>query len=479
MQIQLKREWQIGEEIGGGGFGKVFSARGPAHANAVAKFVPKAAGAERELLFVDLVGFRNVIPIIDSGETHDSWVIVMPRAELSLRERIAASQAIGIEEAISILADVATALADLDGKAVHRDVKPENILRFDGHWCLADFGISRYAEATTAPDTQKYALSPLYASPERWRGERATIAADVYSVGVIAYELLSGEPPFDVQDLGELREKHLHVIPAPLSNVSPVLGALVEECLYKAPEARPRPTRLLERLKFGSQPVAAGGLRRLQEANRLEVARRAEIARSTSEARSEDEGRRDLWSAARMTLARVADELRTVISSAAPTASVEQRGTSGWRLRMNNAELSFGDPIATSIAPWGGWEAPEFRVVAHTSLNLRIPPGRSQYEGRSHSLWYADALEGRFQWLETAFMVSPFIPRRGRQNPFSLDPGLESAKAFWKGMAEFQVAWSWTPLNIGDLHEFADRWAGWFADAAEGKLQHPSHMPER
>jgi serine/threonine-protein kinase len=85
----------------------------------------------------------------------------------------------------------------------------------------------------------------------------------------------------------------------------------------------------------------------------------------------------------------------------------------------------------------------------------------------------------RFQWLETAFMVSPMVPRRGRQNPFSLDPGVESAKAFWRGAAEFQPAWSWTPLNAGELDEFIDRWAGWFAEAADGKLQHPSRMPER
>ena len=88
---------------------------------------------------------------------------------------------------------------------VHRDLKPENVLFLDGHWCVADFGISRYAEASTAPDTRKYALTPAYAAPERWRNEHATSATDVYSLGVIAFELLTGARPFPGPDLGYFR----------------------------------------------------------------------------------------------------------------------------------------------------------------------------------------------------------------------------------------------------------------------------------
>lgn len=76
-------------------------------------------------------------------------------------------------------------------------------------------------------------------------------------------------------------------------------------------------------------------------------------------------------------------------------------------------------------------------------------------------------------------MVMALIPRRGRQDPFALDPGEESAKALWAGMAEFQMAWPFTRLGVDDLGEFVDRWPGWFADAAAGKLAHPSSMPER
>src|SRR6266581_4091455 len=188
MKLSFDHEWELGERIDGGGFGQVYEARGPDGAPAVVKLVPKAPGAGRELLFVDLSDARNVVPVIDHGETADHWALVMPQAEKSLRQHLREeSQPLSVADSVVVLSDIAEALADLDGRVVHRDLKPENVLLLNGHWCLADFGISRYAEATTAPDTRKFALSPPNAAPERWRSERATYAADVYAVGVMAY----------------------------------------------------------------------------------------------------------------------------------------------------------------------------------------------------------------------------------------------------------------------------------------------------
>ena len=259
----------------------------------------KADGAQRELLFVDLGGARNVIPILDSGETTDHYVLIMPCADKSLRRHLAdTDRPPAPAEAISVLVDVTTALSDLDGKVVHRDLKPENILLHEGKWCLADFGISRYAEASTAPDTQKYALSPWYAAPERWRNERATTATDVYSLGVIAHELLSKSLPFSGTNWSDLREQHLHEEPASLDGVPPNLAALValvQECLCKAAAARPRPAAILQRLQRISEPPRTGGLAKLQEAHQNEVKRRAEHARFESRLRSEQERRSELF----------------------------------------------------------------------------------------------------------------------------------------------------------------------------------------
>jgi serine/threonine-protein kinase len=171
-KLKLAREWTLGSQIGQGGFGRVYEARSSGEAPAVAKLVPKVPGAERELLFVDVVGVRNVVPVIDSGETDDSWVLVMPRATMSLREHIQqVGRAFEPNDAIKVLMDILAALVDLDRHGiVHRDLKPENVLLLDDRWCLADFGISRYADATTAPDTKKFALSPPLCGPRALAG---------------------------------------------------------------------------------------------------------------------------------------------------------------------------------------------------------------------------------------------------------------------------------------------------------------------
>ena len=481
MKLQLKQGWTLGDRIGAGGFGKVFAAQSEAGDDAVAKLVPKSPGAEREMLFVNLGDIRNVVSVIDSGETDDAWVLVMPRAEKSLRQHLKeVNGPLSVTESVTVLADIATTLVDLDGKVVHRDLKPENVLLIGGHWCLADFGISRYAEATTAPDTQKYALSPPYAAPERWRSERATIATDVYALGVMAYELLSGSLPFSGSDLYDLREQHLHADPAHLSGVTAPLAALIEECLYKPPEARPSPSNVLARLSKIAQVAPSEGLARLQEANRAEAVRRGESGRRECEFRSEEERRTALADAASKSMTRISDALSDTIEHQASMAKVRRSPRGGWNIRLHDAELGFGGVSKTESSPWGNWTPPVFDVIAHAAMEIRIPPNRYEYEGRVHSLWFCDAQEaGRYQWFETAFMVSAFIPRRGRQNPFALDPGEESAKALWNGMAEWQLAWPFTPLTVGDLDEFISRWAGWFADAAEGRLTHPGQMPER
>ena len=181
-------------------------------------------------------------------------VIVMPRADRSLREHLESSEGqLPLADVLNVLMDVCDALADLDGRVVHRDLKPENVLLLDKNWCLADFGISRYADAATAADTRKFAFTREYAAPERWRNERATIATDVYAFGVMAYEMLSGARPFAGPSTEDFREQHNHGAPPRLMNVSPALEALVAECMIRA-EARPRPANLSARLQTAGDP---------------------------------------------------------------------------------------------------------------------------------------------------------------------------------------------------------------------------------
>ncbi|MGY3498015.1 serine/threonine-protein kinase [Bradyrhizobium sp. USDA 4502] len=475
--IKLTQNWILGARIGSGGFGQVFAAENEDGLKAAVKLVPKAPGADRELLFVDLKGVRGIVPVIDSGEHDDHWVLVMPRADESLRQHLmGAAGPIQPADATVILIDLTSALAELDGKVVHRDLKPENVLYLDGMWRLSDFGISRYAEATTAPDTQKYSLSAPYAAPERWRAERATGAADVYALGVMAFEMLRGSRPFLGPNFEDFREQHLHAEPPVLDAGTAALKAIVTETLFKAPGARPSPANLLARLKR-SQQQRSGGLAKLSEAHLGEVAKRSESERLQSAARSAAEQRDSLFLSASALLDGLYGELSEAILEAAPIA---KRGKAGKR---NGITISIGAvqlelvPIAkTPPSPWD-WEAPAFDVVAHAGIILRVPRDRYNFEGRSHSLWYCDAFEaGRYGWIETAFMVSPMAQKMTVMRPFMADPGIEAAQALWVGLADFQLAWPIEPIQAD---AFIDRWANWLADAAQGRLQPPSTMPER
>jgi serine/threonine protein kinase len=473
--IKLEQDWIIGARIGSGGFGQVFAAKNQEGLRAVVKLVPKSPGAERELLFVNLLGVRGIVPIIDSGEHDGHWALVMPRADESLRGHLLeAGGTLGLADATSILIDIASALLELDGKVVHRDLKPENVLFLDGAWRLSDFGISRYAEATTAPDTQKYAMSAPYAAPERWRSERATGATDAYSLGVIAFEMLSGIRPFPGPNFEDYREQHLHAEPPALTAGTFSLKAIVAECLFKAAGARPSPANLLARLKRSQQqrPV---GLAKLSEAHFGEVVRRSESERLASEARSLAERRTDLFRSSSALLDGLYGELSEAIAEAAPSVKQGRAGKrSGITFSLGSAQLELIPIAQTPSDPWE-WEPPTFDVIAHAGIILRVPRDRVEFEGRSHSLWYCDAFEaGRYQWIETAFMITPLSPRTTTMRPFMADPGIESAKALWNGMAEYQLAW---PIETIDANSFIDRWANW--DAAQGRLGAPSTMPER
>ena len=478
--ISLNQAWSIGEQVGSGGFGRVHLAQAANGETAVVKLVPKAPGAEREILFEDLDGVPNVVPILDRGEWGDSWVLVMPRAEKSLRDRLAElADPLSINDAIQVLANVAEALVAIEGRIVHRDIKPDNILLLDGRWRLADFGISRYAEATTAPDTLKFSMTPPYAAPEQWRNERATSATDVYAVGVVAYELLAGRLPFAGPAPHDYRRQHLGETPEPIPGVPPKLQSLMDECLYKSPEARPRPQNLLARLQEGVVGATSAAASRLQQANAMVVQQRAEAAREESVARSAVERRLELSAAAEQSLERIVGLLHAQIVLNAPAAK-QSRSTVQrlWSLKEAHLRVAPSE-LAVRRVNTGTYEPP-FEIVVYSEIFLRVQPDPRGYEGRSHSLWYCDAQEaGTFRWYETAFMIMPGMPRRSHLDPFAMDPGPDAYEALAPVLGAYQVAWPFMPIDQGDEDDFIERWLGWFAEAAQGQLRRPSRMPER
>lgn len=476
--ISLSRPWQLGNRLASGGFGEVFEARAQDGIAVVVKLIPKTPGASRELLFEELSGLPNIIPILDSGEWEDYHALVMPRAEKSLRRHLEeAGGKLAPDEAVGVLIDIAQALASLQKGVVHRDLKPENVLLYEGHWCLADFGIARYAEATTAPDTRKFAMTPAYAAPEQWRGERATSATDVYAFGVLAFELLQGRLPFPGPDF---RQQHLNQMPPPVNGCPPSLASLVSECLFKAAPARPTPGNIVTRLRASQKTSPSPAAAKLQAVQKAVVEKRAEETARMSAERSREESRRELFEAARQSFEQILDTLRQRALEAAPATSVSAtRG--GLTLSLGDGSLIIA-PLqmapADCLAAFD-YESP-FDVIAYTAIAVRKPRDRLGYEGRAHSLWFCDAQdEGLYRWYELAFMISSLVAERSTLEPFALAPTDEYAgRALAPVMDVRQVAWQPVAFDQGDEERFIDRWLEWFAAAASGSLNHPTTMPE-
>ena len=463
-----------------GGFGKVCLAHDEDGAEAVVKFIPKDPGAERELLFEELKDIPNVVPILDRGAWGDYWIIVMPRADKSLRDYLKENiEHLSLDDTIKVLSDVTAALVAMENRVVHRDIKPENILLLQGHWCLADFGISKYAEATTSTDTHKFKMTPPYAAPEQWREEQATSATDVYALGVVAYEVLAGRPPFTGPAVHNYRRQHLEENPASIPNVAPRLQSMIDECLYKSPQARPSPPNLLERLKVILKPTSEAGAK-LQQANAIVVKRHAEQARQKSLERSEEERRLRLHEAAEESLGNIVNLLDGQIMENAPNAS-RSGPPPEWLWSLNDASLRTYPPRLISREQMEQLmhlnSPPTFDVIAYSVISLLIPPTPTNYQGRGHALWYCDAQEpGIYRWYETAFMTRFFV----EENivPFALPPEKRAYGALWGVDRRYSMARPFTPIDQGAEGKFVECWIGWFGDAAQGNLSRPTRIPE-
>jgi serine/threonine-protein kinase len=119
-------------------------------------------------------------------------------------------------------------------------------------------------------------------------------------------------------------------------------------------------------------------------------------------------------------------------------------------------------------------------VIAHTSLDLRFPRTLTDWEGRSHALWFCNyADRAQYAWFEGAFM-NDYRWQQPAVVPYALPPGENGAKALNIGLvSQFQVDWPFSRLTVDDLGEFIERWVGWFGDAAAGHPRFPDKLPER
>ncbi len=198
--------------------------------------------------------------------------IVMPLATESLHDRIENSAgSMPLADRIDILCQIATGLQQLAEVAVvHRDLKPGNVLLVDGRWCLTDFGISRDLDESTSTVTRRGEGTFEYMAPEYIERGIATTKTDLYSLGVIAYELLTGRKPFEGPATEDFYRQHLEETPPPLPEDLPVLlHRVVNRLLSKQPSGRYADARaVVEALRKASTPLVSASQERIAAAVR-------------------------------------------------------------------------------------------------------------------------------------------------------------------------------------------------------------------
>ena len=247
----LANRYRLTEQIGIGGMAIVYRAvdMRTGHNVAVKVLRPEynedsefISRFQREAEAASKMTHHNIVNLLDVGMDGENRYLVMEYVQgktlkTVIQERGKLSPALAGQIAIRILS--ALEHAHRNG-IVHRDIKPQNILvHADGHIKVADFGIARIANSSTLTKGDNVMGSVHYFSPEQARGEGANATSDIYSTGIVLYEMLTGRVPYDGDNPVAVAMQHLHATPIPIQNLAPdVSPALVRVCM-KAMEKNP------------------------------------------------------------------------------------------------------------------------------------------------------------------------------------------------------------------------------------------------
>ena len=249
----LKNRYRLGRVLGRGGMCIVYQAWDTKLQRDVAikRLEPPLnqdprtrARFDREGQALARLSHPNVVTLIDRGTTDTDGYLVFEYVEGRSLKELVRENPLDVAEAGRILGQVAEGLAAAhQAGIVHRDVKPQNILiDRQGHAKITDFGIATGADWTRVTKAGSIIGSARYMSPEQVRSKPVDARSDIYSLGVVMYEMLAGHPPFDGANMPEIARQHLNTPPPPLSEIRsdlpPGLERIVMRCLEKLPEDR-------------------------------------------------------------------------------------------------------------------------------------------------------------------------------------------------------------------------------------------------
>lgn len=251
----LAGRYRIERELGQGGMATVYLADDLKHGRKVALKVmrPELASAIgpdrflREIRTTANLRHPHIVPLFDSGDANGLLWYAMPLVEgESLQDRLAREGQLGLDQALRLAREIAGALAYAHERGViHRDIKPGNILLESGHAVVADFGIAgavSVAGGERLTQTGMIVGSPAYMSPEQASGADAEARSDLYSLGCVVYEMLTGQPPFTAPTAMVVMARHLLDPVPPIATARPGLPSYVtravERLLAKSPADR-------------------------------------------------------------------------------------------------------------------------------------------------------------------------------------------------------------------------------------------------